>query len=83
MTPLAGPLVHNTILGGESYTKAVQWKYHRLWHGTVERNDVVVFNWPNGDTVMKDHPEEDYYMACAREGGRDAVLPEFLLSNLR
>src|SRR4051812_46001980 len=46
MTPLAVPLVHNTIFGGESYTKAVQWKYKRLWHGTVDRNDVVVFNWP-------------------------------------
>src|SRR3954468_1605554 len=32
MTPLAMPLVHNTmpLTGGKSYSEAVQWKYHRL-----------------------------------------------------
>src|SRR6185312_1451345 len=55
MTPLAVPLVHNTmpLTGGKSYSEAVQWKYHRLpGFGHVERNDVVVFNYPAGDTVM-------------------------------
>lgn len=76
MTPVAVPLVHNTmpIIGGESYTKSVQWDYHRWWgFGDVERNDVVVFNFPHGDTVMKSQPEADYYAAC-RQQGREAVL---------
>ena len=74
MTPLAVPLVHNTIFGGESYTDAVEWGYHRLpGFGNVERNDVVVFNFPNGDTVIKEEPERDYYSIC-REVGRDRVL---------
>jgi signal peptidase I len=76
MTPVAVPLVHNTmpITGGESYTKAVQWDYYRWWgFGDVERNDVVVFNFPHGDTVMKIAPAADYYTYC-REMGRDAVL---------
>jgi signal peptidase I len=69
MTPLAVPLVHNTFLGGKSYSEAVQWKYRR-WpgFGKVNRYDVVVFNYPNGDTVMADRPEADYYMECMREG---------------
>ena len=78
MTPLAVPLVHNTmpLVGGESYTTAVQWDYHRWWgFGDVERNDVVVFNFPHGDTVIKSQPEADYYTACrSYRGGRDAVL---------
>lgn len=76
MTPLAVPLVHNTMpfTGGKSYTEAVQWKYHRLpGFGNVERNDVVVFNYPCGDTVMAEQPEADYYQAC-RVYGRDNVL---------
>jgi signal peptidase I len=75
MTPLAIPLVHNTmpVFGGKSYTEAVQWGYHRMpGFGHVERNDVVVFNYPCGDTVMAEQPEADYYQAC-RIYGRDNV----------
>ena len=76
MTPLAVPLVHNTMpfTGGKSYSEAVQWKYHRIpGFGHIERNDVVVFNYPCGDTVMAEHPEADYYQAC-RMYGRDNIL---------
>lgn len=75
MTPVAVPLVHNTmpIFGGKSYTDAVQWKYHRLpGFGHVKRNDVVVFNFPNGDTVVAEYPDQDYYQ-IVREAGHDAV----------
>src|ERR1700743_2692472 len=76
MTPLAVPLVHNTlpITGGKSYIEGVQWKYHRLpGFGHVERNDVVVFNGPAGDTALADQPENDYYQMC-RLYGRDEVM---------
>ncbi|MBL7719728.1 MAG: signal peptidase I [Flavipsychrobacter sp.] len=76
MTPLAVPLVHNTlpVTGGESYTKAVQWDYSRWWgFGNVERNDVVVFNFPHGDTVLEDDREADYY-ARVRDSGREYIL---------
>jgi len=79
MTPIAVPLVHNTMpfTGGKSYTEAVQWKYHRLpGFGHVERNDVVVFNYPGGDTVMAEQPENDYYQSC-RMYGRDAITSRF------
>lgn len=75
MTPLAVPLVHNTmpIFGGKSYSDAVQWKYRRLpGFGKVERYDVVVFNFPNNDTAMAIDPAQDYY-AAVRMAGREAV----------
>ncbi len=78
MTPVAVPLVHNTmpVTGGESYSTSVQWDYHRWWgFGDVERNDVVVFNFPNGDTVLKAEPESDYY-AYSRAYGRENVLSQ-------
>jgi signal peptidase I len=79
MTPVAVPLVHNTMpfFGGKSYTEAVQWKYHRIpGFGHVERNDVVVFNYPCGDTVMVEQPEGDYYTAC-RAYGRETILNQY------
>jgi len=71
MTPVAVPLVHNTmpIFGGKSYTDAVQWKYRRLpGFGDVKRYDVVVFNFPNNDTTMADLPANDYYLEVRRMG---------------
>ena len=79
MTPVAVPLVHNTMpfVGGRSYTEAVQWKYHRIpGFGHVERNDVVVFNYPCGDTVMVEQPEADYYQNC-RIYGRESVMNQY------
>ncbi len=75
MTPLAVPLVHNTLplTGGQSYTDAVSWKYRRLpGFGKVQRNDVVVFNFPDNDTVMAANPGRDYY-AFVRQYGRQAI----------
>ena len=81
MTPLALPLVHNSlpITGGKSYTEAVKWNYHRLpGFGHVERNDVVVFNGPAGDTSIAEQPDMDYYQAC-RMMGRDAVNSRYTI----
>lgn len=76
MTPLAVPLVHNTmpLTGGKSYSESVQWKYRR-WpgFGDVERYDIVVFNYPQGDTVaMEVQQTSDYYQLC-RTYGRETV----------
>jgi len=79
MTPIAVPLVHNTMpfTGGKSYTEAVQWKYRRIpGFGHVERNDVVVFNYPCGDTVIAEQPEGDYYREC-RINGHDNVCANY------
>lgn len=81
MTPIAVPLVHNTMpfVGGKSYTESVQWDYRRIpGFGHVERNDVVVFNYPCGDTVMAEIPDQDYYQAC-RAYGRDMIRSRYTI----
>ena len=63
-TPLSFPLVHNVmpIFGGESYSTAIQNDYRRLkGFGEVKRDDIVVFGFPNGDTVLRALPQDDYY----------------------
>ncbi len=79
MTPLAMPLVHNAIplTGSKSYTDAVQWKYRRLpGYTTIKRNDIVVFNGPEGDTALAEAPDMNYYQAC-RAYGKENVLGRF------
>jgi signal peptidase I len=48
-TPLTFPLVHRDmpVVGGKSYIESPQLSYYRLpGFQQVERNDMVVFNWP-------------------------------------
>jgi signal peptidase I len=80
-TPLAIPLVHNTLpltTGVPSYVEWIEWPYRRLFPRPVKRGDAVVFNFPAGDTVI-DRPEfgsqVTYYMEC-RAIGRQAVLDD-------
>lgn len=53
-TPLSIPFVHNYIPGTskKSYTTLVKLPYIRWWSSPVKRGDVVVFNFPAGDTVI-------------------------------
>ncbi len=53
-TPISFPLVQNTfpIINTKSYSETPTWPYKRLAGlGQVKRNDIVVFNFPAGDTV--------------------------------
>lgn len=64
MTPLSFPLAQHTmpIVGGKSYIDKPQWKYRRLkGFGHVKRNDIVVFNFPAGDTVALNMQSVDFY----------------------
>ncbi len=71
MTPVHFPLVHNTlpILNCDSYTDCPEFEYHRLKGlRDIELGDIVVFNFPAGDTVvtrMEDSPEY-YYLLLKR-----------------
>ena len=75
-TPLHFPLAQNTlpIVNSKSYIEQPQLAYHRL-KGTrnVERGDIVVFNFPAGDTVCLKMPNPDYYSLCFQYG-RDNIL---------
>lgn len=64
ITPLSFPLAQHTmpITGGKSYFEKPQWKYNRLkGFGKVKRNDIVVFNFPVGDTVALSQQGMDFY----------------------
>ncbi len=64
-TPLTLPFTHNVAFGRESYSRAVKCDYRRLkGRRSVQRGDVVVFGFPNGDTVLRKAPAEDYYALC-------------------
>lgn len=64
-TPIHFPLVQHTlpIVNTKSYIESPQLKYHRLAGlGNVERGDIVVFNFPAGDTVATNmQAMADYY----------------------
>ncbi|MGF6928035.1 signal peptidase I [Chitinophaga sp. W2I13] len=67
ITPLAWPFTHHTLpftRNTPPFSTAVQWPYTRLpGFSSIQRNDVVVFNYPCGDTVLKTitGDDEDYY----------------------
>lgn len=70
-TPLSFPLVQHTfpILNSKSYIENPQWEYKRLkGFDQIERNDIVVFNFPTGDTVPVKVQNPDYYVSCYYEG---------------
>lgn len=64
-TPISFPFAHHT-LPLTKYTKSyVEWikrPYKRIaGFGDIKRNDIVVFNFPAGDTVVLEMQEQDYY----------------------
>ena len=65
-TPLSMPLVQHTMPkwlgGGKSYFNHPHWDYKRLAGWTSpQKGDIVVFNFPAGDTVIIGHENPDYY----------------------
>ena len=65
-TPLHAPLCQHTLpLGlGKSYIESVQWDYKRVTPKKVTLNDIVVFNYPAGDTIAYNWQNTDYYRMC-------------------
>jgi signal peptidase I len=65
-TPLSMPLVQHTMPewlgGGKSYCDWPHWEYKRLAGWTSpQKGDIVVFNFPAGDTVCLKMQNPDYY----------------------
>lgn len=64
-TPIAFPFVHNTMPFSrtkKSYSEAINRPYKRIaGFGSVQRDDIVVFNFPAGDTVLLERINETYY----------------------
>ncbi len=82
-TPLAFPFVHHTLPIGtsKSYLEWIKLPYKRYFAQPIKRNDVVVFNYPVGDTVIREFQSEinyyDYLRAYESRGGtRDMLFAE-------
>lgn len=64
-TPLAVPFTHHTLpftRSTKAYSEAIRLPYKRIAGTTeVKRNDIVVFNFPAGDTVVVGVENPDYY----------------------
>ena len=65
-TPLSMPLMQHTfpawLGGGKSYLDKPHWDYKRLAGWTSpQKGDIVVFNFPAGDTVCEKMQNPDYY----------------------
>ena len=83
-TPLTMPLTQHTlpIFGTKSYIEWPHWDYRRVpGLGHVELNDIVVFNYPAGDTLASDpqYQAQDYYQLCYTIGmkqyeGKDIAI---------
>ena len=87
-TPVAFPFVHHTMPFSKtkkSFSESVKWPYHRLKGlGRIERNDVVVFNFPAGDTVLLERQDVSYYdvlrqyqQTFGHQAGRERLMQEY------
>jgi len=81
-TPLSFPFAHHTLPGtnSKSYLEWFRLPYFRLpGLGSVKNNDIVVFNYPDGDTVALGESQEDqgisYYQLCRTFGWKMVNSP--------
>ena len=70
-TPLSMPLTQHTlpVFNCKSYLDWPHWDYRRVkGFGDVKLNDIVVFNYPSGDTVALNMQSTDFYSLCYQIG---------------
>ena len=72
-TPLTMPLTQHTLplFECKSYIEWPHWEYRRVKGlGKVQLNDIVVFNYPAGDTICSDprYQAYDFYQMCYQIG---------------
>ena len=63
-TPLTMPLTQHTlpVINCQSYIEWPHWEYRRVkGFGNVKLNDIVVFNYPAGDTLVENYQNADFY----------------------
>lgn len=73
-TPLSLPFLPSVLSNGKvTYKISPERKYKRLkGFSKVKRNDIIVFNFPEGDTVIVEQPGQNYY-SLIRQFGREYV----------
>lgn len=76
-TPLSFPFTQHTLplVKSKSYLEWIKWPYKRLaGFSKIKNNDIVVFNFPAGDTVVFENQAQSYYSIIRSEASR---LKEF------
>ncbi|MBN1952068.1 MAG: signal peptidase I [Bacteroidales bacterium] len=83
MTPINMPFSHNTMPFSsekKSFSTALSFPFRRLpGYSKIKHNDVVVFNFPVGDTVVAGAGSVNYYQ-LVRSHGRKYVSENYRLS---
>src|SRR6056297_1079053 len=69
-TPLSIPLLPEYLSSGrKTYSERLTLPYKRLKGlSRVKRNDVIVFSFPEGDTMMLQYPGQNYYSMVRKYG---------------
>ncbi len=87
-TPLAVPFTHHTLPFTQStkaYSELIHWPYKRIGGlSKIKRSDIVVFNFPAGDTVIMGSENPDYlsqlrgqaHIYRQSEAGRGNIISE-------
>lgn len=80
MTPITIPFAHNVLpftKNNKSFATWLTFPYKRLKGLSKIKNfQVIVFNYPEGDTIIKNHPDKNYYQ-MARQFGRDYIKKNY------
>jgi signal peptidase I len=78
-TPLSFPFVHHTMPFSttmKSFSTIIHYPYRRIaGFGKIKNDDVVVFNFPEGDTVAINMQDRSYY-ELVRSYGREKILDD-------
>ena len=88
-TPLTMPLTQHTLplIGTKSYIEWPHWDYRRVKGlGNVQLNDIVVFNYPAGDTILTELPYQTEYYRMVYDYGQQLYaqnvgMPDFSTMN--
>ena len=83
-TPLSFPFTHNTLPFSDyrkSYSERISLPYKRLKGlGKIKNNDIVVFHFPEGDTVVLEFPDQHYYHLL-RQYGRATIFSQYTVAS--
>ncbi len=75
-TPLALPFMHDRIpfTNSQAYSELINLPYMRLpGFKSVKNGDIVVFNWPEGDTMTLEKLSTESYYAMCRKAGKARI----------
>ena len=78
-TPISVPFLHSGVpfTNWRSFSEKLYFKYKRLrGFGQIQQGDAVVFNFPEGDTVLVDYKDQNYY-SLKRLYGHEFVNSKF------